>query len=65
MPVHILKVSLFCISDNLQEHEAKLYYTHTHIHTQPFCSRLRFCSGLPGWAGTRKVKPIWIYWSKR
>jgi len=21
--------------------------------------------GLPGWAGTRKVKPIWIYWSKR
>jgi len=26
-----------------------------------------FCLGLPGWAGTRKVKPkpIWIYWSKR
>jgi len=24
-----------------------------------------FCPGLPGWAGTRKVKPIWIYWSKR
>jgi len=23
------------------------------------------CLGLPGWAGTRKVKPIWIYWSKR
>jgi len=22
-------------------------------------------TGLPGWAGTRKVKPIWIYWSKR
>jgi len=21
--------------------------------------------GLPGWAGTRKVQPIWIYWSKR
>jgi len=21
--------------------------------------------GLPGWASTRKVKPIWIYWSKR
>jgi len=20
--------------------------------------------GLPRWAGTRKVKPIWIYWSK-
>jgi len=23
------------------------------------------CLGLPGWAGTRKVKPIWFYWSKR
>jgi len=23
------------------------------------------CPGLPGWAGTRKVKPVWIYWSKR
>jgi len=30
--------------------------THTHTHTRltvPF-------PGLPGWAGTRKVKPIWI-----
>jgi len=24
-----------------------------------------FYLGLPGWASTRKVKPIWIYWSKR
>jgi len=23
------------------------------------------CLGLPRWARTRKVKPIWIYWSKR
>jgi len=23
------------------------------------------CLRLPEWAGTRKVKPIWIYWSKR
>jgi len=22
-----------------------------------------FCTGLPRWVGTRKVKPIWIYWS--
>jgi len=27
--------------------------THTHTHTP-------VCPGLPGWAGTRKVKPIWI-----
>jgi len=37
----------------------------THTHTQPFYGPLGFCSGLPGWAGTRKVKPISIYWSKR
>jgi len=31
-------------------------YTHTHTHTH-----LRaLCPGLPRWAGTRKVKPIWI-----
>jgi len=23
------------------------------------------CLGPPEWAGTRKVKPIWVYWSKR
>ena len=27
-------------------------YNHTHTHT--------LCPGLPGWAGTRKVKLIWI-----
>jgi len=30
----------------------KMYYTHTRL--------TALCSGLPGWAGTRKVKPIWI-----
>jgi len=29
--------------------------THTHI---PFTA---LCPGLPSWAGTRKVKPIWIF----
>ena len=28
--------------------------THTHTHLTALCL------GLPGWAGTRKVKPIWI-----
>jgi len=23
------------------------------------------CPGLPQWVDTRKVNPIWIYWSKR
>jgi len=29
-------------------------YTNTHTRL------MALCSGLPGWAGTRKVKPIWI-----
>ena len=42
----------------------------THTHTQPFYCSSEICPGPPGWAGTRKVKPgrlkpIWIYWSKR
>ena len=41
-----------------------------HTHTQPFYCSSGICPGPPGWAGTRKVKPrrlkpIWIYWSKR
>jgi len=40
-------------------------HTRAHTHTQPFYGLLAFCLGLPRWAGTRKVKPIWIYWSKR
>ena len=31
-------------------------YTHTHTHTH----LMALCPGLPGWADTRKVKPIWI-----
>ena len=30
--------------------------THTHTHTR----LTAICPGLPEWAGTRKVKPIWI-----
>jgi len=32
--------------------------THTHIHTHTRLTAL--CPGLPRWAGTRIVKPIWI-----
>jgi len=31
-------------------------WLHTHTHTR----LTALCPGLPGWAGTRKVKPIWI-----
>ena len=31
-----------------------------HTHTQTHTHLMAFCPGLPGQAGTRKVKPIWI-----
>jgi len=33
------------------------HMAHTHTHTHPFNGPFQ---GLPGWAGTREVKPIWI-----
>ena len=33
-----------------------LSFSHTHTHTR----LTALCPGLPGWASTRKVKPIWI-----
>jgi len=36
---------------------------HTNTHTHTCLTAL--CPRQPGWAGTRKVKPIWFHWSKR
>ena len=36
----------------------EFYHTITHTHTHTRLTAL--FPGLPGWAGTRKVKPIWI-----
>jgi len=33
-------------------------------HIQPFYGQVRLCPRLTGWASTRKVKPIWMCWSK-
>ena len=33
---------------------------HTHARTHTHTRLTALCPGLPGWAGTRKVKPIWI-----
>ena len=35
-------------------------HTHTHTHTHTHVRLTALCPGLPGWAGARKVKPIWI-----
>jgi len=37
----------------------------TRTTTQPFYGSLDFVRDYPGDLVTRKVKPIWIYWSKR
>jgi len=41
----------------LSQRHTVLIHTHTHTHTHKRSTAL--CPGLPGWAGTRKVKPIW------
>jgi len=38
----------------------RIIHTHTNIYTHTRDSLMALCPGLPGWAGTRKVKPIWI-----
>jgi len=43
--------------DGLTWHD-KFQITHTHTHTHTHLTAL--FPGLPRWAGTRKVKPIWI-----
>ena len=35
-------------------------HTHTHARTHARTRLTALCPGLPWWAGTRKVKPIWI-----
>ena len=45
------------INDRLSRNSWKTN-THTHTHTHTHLTAL--CPGLPRWAGTRKVKPIWI-----
>ena len=38
----------------------QLWDLHTHTHTHTHTRLTALYPGLPGWAGTRKVKPIWI-----
>ena len=45
-------------SKHLRHHINNSWLIHTHTHTHTHLTAL--CLGLPRWAGTRKVKPIWI-----
>jgi len=57
------RVSL-TVQHNRQKHSEMKKHTHTHTHThtrtRTHTRLMALCPGLPGWAGTRKVKPIWI-----
>jgi len=44
---------------NVQCTVLELSYS-THIHTHKHICLTTLFPGLPGWAGTRKVKPVWI-----
>ena len=46
--------TFICTRDDQVSFEPNLFNTHTHT------CLMALCPGLPGWAGTRKVKPIWI-----
>ena len=37
-----------------------VFYCSCNLHTQTHTRLMALYPGLPGWAGTRKVKPIWI-----
>jgi len=43
-----------CVASRYARYACTDGHTHTHTHLTALCP------GLPGWAGTRKVKPIWI-----
>ena len=47
---------LWNITDYLDTQNDSGLLARTHTHTR----LMALCPGLPGWAGTRKVKPIWI-----
>ena len=48
-----MRITLFTLFTYLQ-HELVTAWTHTHIHLTALCP------GLLVWAGTSKIKPIWI-----
>ena len=56
-PPHSTSLSSSCLSSAETTHGLRwATITHTHTHTR----LTALCPGLPRWAGTRKVKPIWI-----
>ena len=42
------------------QHTAHVWHTYWLTHTHTHTRWMALCPGLPGWAGTRKVTPVWI-----
>ena len=58
MPTVILTIIWYSITHSLFHSRLKIFsHARTHTHTHPFNGPF---PGLPRWADTRKVKPIWI-----
>jgi len=55
-----LPVSNHTATALLQSQHLRLVYSTTPNNTHTHSRLTAFCPGLPWWAGTRKVKPIWI-----
>jgi len=51
------EITVWMVSYGILQLNAIVKHIHTHTHTNPFNGPF---PGLPRWAGTRKVKPIWI-----
>ena len=58
MLARAVNICLKCIHviDRTEISDNSSYWSHTHTHIH----LTALCLGLPGWAGTRKAKPIWI-----
>ena len=63
---HLLTVWEPLVMMNVKSHKdlvsncfISIVFTNLHTHTHNRLTAL--CQGLPGWAGTRKVKPVWIF----
>ena len=55
-PVFIGAPCMYTIFKNSVKISRRIHTIHTHTHTR----LTALFPGLPGWAGTKKVKPIWI-----
>jgi len=63
--IHLCQIVWHVFLDGVRNLDGETFCgTFTQTHTTVY-GPLGFCPGVPEWASTRRLKPIWIYWSKR